>query len=133
MSDSRLSFGIALAVAGALACVAGCKSSTENSCGSGTPPSLVGTYNLQSLIVSGTPITPETGTLQFLTSTFTIDMSGSYVFADTGSYVVSGSRCLSENGRNSQFIGTFSLVGTTLSVSGSYTSQAVTSVWTKTP
>ncbi|HXY68728.1 MAG TPA: hypothetical protein VEH62_04725 [Gemmatimonadales bacterium] len=120
--------------AGALAIAIACSSSTSSNCGSGTPPSLVGTYALQSLTIgAATPLTPpaETGTLRFHASTYAIALAGALAQADTGNYTVTGSSCIAENGLY-QFTGTFNLSGTTLTVSGAQSNQAVASVWTKT-
>ncbi len=130
------SFAAALLAAGALGLVFACKSTTSNNCGSGTPPSLVGTYTLQSLTLGvSTPLTSpqETGTLRFHATTYGVDLSGALVQSDTGSYAITGSSCISQNSAiTAPFIGTFTLVNTTLSVAGTQGGQAVASIWTKT-
>lgn len=138
MSASRLSFAMAtLAVAGALGFAAACKSSTgTNACGSGTPPSLVGSYNLTSYTVSGTTVTQASGTLQLNandTYVANIDVPQVGLQHDSGTYAIQGASCISQNSAlgNPQFVGTFTLSGTTLVVTGAAGGQAVTSVWAK--
>lgn len=128
---------VAAASAGALAIGYACKSSTESGCGSGTPPSLVGTYTLASFqLGAATPLTPpmETGDLRLHASTYGADLSGLLSQQDSGTYAITGASCISQNSviGNQQFTGTFSLVGTTLTLLGSVGGQAATVVWTKT-
>jgi len=132
----------ALALSAGLA-FAACESSTSsNSCGSGTAPSLVGTYALVSYTIGLTTVTTAdgaTGQLRFHASTYgasiTVPLTGS--IADSGSYTVTGSKCISQNSLTGQpqFSGTFTLSGTTtgavFTVSGSAAGQVVASVWTK--
>ncbi|HXY20024.1 MAG TPA: hypothetical protein VEH83_08525 [Gemmatimonadales bacterium] len=125
----------AAACAGAVALA--CKSSTETSCGSGTPPSLTGTYALQSFQLGATtPLTPpsETGTLRLHATTYGASLAGLLAQDDSGTYVITGASCISQNSvvGNQQFVGTFTLVGTTLTLLGSVGGQAATVVWTKT-
>jgi len=139
MSAFRLSYAAAaLALAGALGLAASCKSTTSPSCGSGTPPSVVGTYSLQSYTIGITTLTPPqaSGTLKFAASTYLANLTiiGQPV-VDSGTYAITGASCISQSSvvpGNPQFTGTFSLVGTTLSVSGVAGGQAAASVWTKT-
>ncbi len=141
MSHSRVSLAVAaLAVAGALAFAAACKSSTSsNACGSGSPPSLVGTYSLVSYSLGGTQQTGTTGSLVLNANPNTY--VANIVFPppigaqhDSGNYVIQGASCISENSAlgNPQFIGTFELVGTTLTLSGTVATQPVVIVLTKT-
>ena len=134
-------FGRSLAAAGctavALAVAFACKSSTDNNCGSGTPPSLVGTYSLQSYTIGISTLTPPqaTGTLHFYTSAYSVSLTvAGQPVADSGSYVITGSQCISQSSVNGnpQFVGTFSLSGTTLTVTGTAGGQAAASQWTKT-
>ncbi len=139
MSGSRLSFALAaLAVAGALAFAAACKSSTgTNSCGSGTPPALVGTYSLDSYVVSGGAQAGATGELRLnADSTYGADINvpGAGTIPDSGTYRIQGSACISQNSvlGQPQFVGTFILRNGVLTVSGTAGGLAVTSAWTKT-
>jgi len=135
----RLSTSLAAAgsTAAALAMVFACKSSTDNNCGSGTPPSLVGGYALQSYTIGISTLTPPqaSGTLHFYTSTYSVSLTvAGQPVADTGSYVITGSQCISQSSvlGNPQFVGTFTLNGTTLTVTGTAAGQAAASTWTKT-
>ena len=127
----------AAASAGALAMAYACTSSTENGCGSGTPPSLVGTYTLVSFqLGAATPLTPptETGALRLHATTYGADLAGLLAQTDSGTYAITGASCISQNSvvGNQQFTGTFSLVGTTLTLLGNVGGQAATVIWTKT-
>jgi hypothetical protein len=135
----RLSTWLAAAgsTAAALAIAFACTSSTDNNCGSGTPPSLVGSYSLQSYTIGISTLTPPqaSGTLRFYPSAYSVSLTvAGQPVADTGSYVITGSRCISQSSLNGnpQFVGTFSLSGTTLTVTGTAAGQAVASQWTKT-
>jgi len=125
---------------------AACDSSTSNSsCGSGTAPSLVGTYALVSYTIGLTTVTTAdgaTGELRFHASTYgasiTIPIGGApEVIADSGSYTVTGAKCISQNSITGQptFTGTFTLSGTAsgavFTVSGTAAGQVVASAWTK--
>ena len=110
----------AVALAAALA-FAACKDSTGSSaCGSGTAPSLVGTYKLASATLGTTSIDTTmgaSGQLRFYASTyaFTVTVPLSAPVADSGTYSVNGVRCISESsvlGQGSSS-GTFTLSGTT--------------------
>jgi len=110
--------GVALAAALA---VAACKGSTgTDACGSGTAPSLVGTYKLASATLGSTSIDTTigaSGQLRFYASTyaFTVTVPPSAPIPDTGTYSISGVRCISETsvaGRGFSS-GTFTLSGTT--------------------
>lgn len=140
MKGSRVSFAVAVvAVTGALG-VAACKSSTgTTSCGSGTAPAIAGTYAIQSYDIGGTLITSPnvSGQLRLnanKTYGVNLDIQPSTLVADSGTYVIQGASCISQNSvlGQPQFIGTFTLTGTTLAVTGSAAGQAVASVWTKT-
>jgi hypothetical protein len=117
-----------------------CKESTSTpTCGSGTPPSLVGTYNLVSYTFGLSTVTAAqgaSGQLRFQASTYglTLTIPTQPVVVDSGSYSLNGVSCLTENSLlgNGSFTGTFALAGTTLTVSGtSSLGGAVGSVWTK--
>jgi hypothetical protein len=132
------SFVAAVVCAGAVVIAAACKSSTSgNGCGSGSPPSLVGSYDLQSYTIGTVTISAPaaTGTLRFHTNTYGADLvlPGPQVISDSGTYTITGASCISENSLTGQpqFTGTFTLVGTTFSVTGSAGGQTV-AVWTKT-
>ena len=95
MTRSSVSYaGVALAVAGALWFAAACKSSTSNNCGSGSPPSLVGTYALQSYTLGTATITYPTasGTLQFRTTMYNVNLTlpGPSIVVDSGTYSIVG-------------------------------------------
>ena len=140
MTGSRLSFAVALlAIAGAAGFAAACTSSTSASaCGSGTPPVIVGTYALQSYDVGGTLVSPASGQLRlnandtYAATVFLPQPTGT--IADSGTYTIRGASCIDQNSvlGQPQFVGTFTLVGTTLAVTGAAGGEAVTSVWTKT-
>ncbi len=133
----------AFAIAGALA-LASCKESTSSgSCGSGTPPSLVGTYVLDAytLGTNTVPAPPASGSLQFTATKYYATISvpnpapppTSITTSDSGTYAIQGSACISQNSQTGQpqFVGTFTLTGTTFTVTGTAGGQAAGSVWTK--
>lgn len=129
----------AVVCAGAVVIAAACKSSTSsNGCGTGTPPSLVGSYDLQSYTIGTVTISsPQaSGTLRLHASTYGTDLvlPGPQVISDSGTYTITGSSCISENSLTGQpqFTGTFTLVGTTFTITGSAGGQTVAAVWTKT-
>jgi len=129
----------ALAVAGAL-WFAACKSSTSNNCGSGTPPSLVGSYSLESYTLGTTTLTSPTasGTLQFRATMYNVNLSlpGPTAVVDSGTYTIVGSACINELSQagNPTFSGTFqlNLSDSTFSVTGTAAGQVAASVWKKT-
>lgn len=144
MSRSGASFAIAaLAAVGALAFAAACKSSTSNNCGNGgTPPSLVGTYNLFSFTLG--PLTstapPAGGTLRFYADQYGYDVAipvsdSTRHFSDSGSYNIVGASCIQEFSvlGNPQFSGSFQLQGGNLRLSGTDGSEVAASLWKKTP
>jgi hypothetical protein len=142
VSGSRLSLAsAAVAAAGALAFAAACKSSTStNACGSGTPPAIAGTYSLESYDIGGTLITapPASGQLRLnANKTYGVNLTlpaPTGAVADSGTYAIQGASCISQSSvlGQPQFVGTFTLTGTTLTVSGTAGGQAAASVWTKT-
>ncbi len=118
LTTSAVPLGIALAAALALAA---CKESTSgDTCGSGTPPSLVGTYKLASYTLGSSTIDTTSGAsgqLRFYTTTYawnaTIPIQGA--IADSGTYTIRGVRCMDETsvmGRGTSS-GTFTLTGQT--------------------
>jgi hypothetical protein len=135
----------AFALAGALAFAACESSSNTNACGSGTPPSLVGTYTLVSAAFGADTFTSGagySGTLAFTATRYTFTVatpppSSVTLLADSGTYTVTGAKCISENSDtgNPQFSGTFTLSGTTpgstLTVTGAAATVPVTFVATK--
>ncbi len=144
VTTSSIGFGATLA---AVLAFAACKESTSNSCGSGTAPSLVGTYAMvsYSLGVNTIPVPPASGSLVFTATRYTATISypnpspppTTATVVDSGTYAVTGTKCISQTSETGQpqFTGTFTLSGTTsgstFSVSGSAAGQAVASVWTK--
>lgn len=108
-----------LAVAGAVA--AACSSTTsDGTCGSGTPPSVVGTYKIASYTLGTTALDTLqglSGQLRFYASAYgfnvTIPVQGA--IADSGTYTISGVRCMSETSvaGSGSTTGTFTLNGTT--------------------
>jgi len=145
MTRSSVSLaGAALAVAGALWVAAACSSSTSNNCGSGAPPSLVGTYALESYTLGTSTITAPTatGTLRFYTSLYGVTLNlpngtgGTTVVTDSGSYTVMGSSCINESSvlGQPQFSGTFTYTASdsALQVTGTAAGQVAASIWKKT-
>ena len=108
-----------LALAGALT-FAACKESTGTSCGSGTAPVVVGTYTLASYTVGITRIDTTmgaSGQLRFYASAYGFDASFPVVgaVADSGTYVITGTKCMDETSVMGQgsTSGTFTITGTT--------------------
>ena len=109
-----------IALAAALAFTA-CKESTSSSaCGSGTPPNVVGTYKLASYTYGGNTVDTTqgaSGQLRFYATTygFNATFPGPTVVADSGTYTISGVRCMTETSVMGQGAtsGTFTLTGTT--------------------
>jgi len=144
VTRSSVSYAVAgVAIAAALGLAAACKSTTSsNSCGSGTPPSLIGSYSLTSYTIGSTtiPNPPANGTLVFTAAKYTVNLSlpngtgGTAVIADSGTYAITGASCISETSSTGlpTFTGTFTLSGSTLSVSGTAGGQAAGSTWAKT-
>lgn len=110
--------GIALAAALA---VASCKESTSSTdCGTGAAPSVVGTYKLARYTLGANTVDTTmgaSGTLHFYASdySFAANIPVVGLIADSGSYTITGVRCMSEvsvlNPGTSS--GTFTLTGTT--------------------
>ena len=136
--------GAGLVVAGTVWLVAACSSSTSNNCGSGTPPSLVGTYALASYTIGTTTVTAPTatGSLRFYTTLYGVTLNlpngtgGMTVVTDSGSYTVVGSQCINESSvlGQPQFTGTFTYTAadSTLQVTGTAAGQVAASIWKKT-
>jgi hypothetical protein len=113
----------ALALAAGLAFAACDSSKSAGACGGGTPPSLVGTYGLASAVFGVDTFSTGqgySGTLKFTSTRYTFGVStpppsSTTLLADSGTYVVTGASCISENSDtgNPQFTGTFTLSGTT--------------------
>jgi hypothetical protein len=140
---------LASALAAGLVFAACDSSSNTNACGSGTPPSLVGTYALVSATFGPETYSTATGysgTLTFTATRYTFSVVGPNptpppatvtLLADSGTYTVTGSKCIGENSDtgNPQFTGTFTLSGTTpgstLTVTGSAATVPVTFIATK--
>ncbi len=109
-----------LAVAAGFAVFACSSSTSTNACGSGTPPSVIGTYALISYTTTaGTVTTADgaSGQLRFYSGVYgfnvTIPMSATIV--DSGNYSITGSKCMSQASvsGNGSTTGTFTLSGTT--------------------
>jgi hypothetical protein len=145
MSRSGASAAVAaFAAVGALAFAVACKSTTGNNCGNGgTPPSLVGSYDLLSYTVGTTTVTPPsaTGNLRFHAATYGLDLSvpagsgGTTTIADSGSYNVVGASCIEEFSvlGYPAFTGSFQLrTDSTFRVSGTASGQVAASLWKKT-
>jgi len=136
---STSAFVVTAVVALAGAATACKSSSSTNACGTGTPPSLVGTYALVSYTLGGATVTapPAIGSLRLHTNTYGVDLTLPQpvgTISDSGAYAIVGASCINESSvlGQPQFTGSFRLIGTTLTVSGSAASQSVVSVWTKT-
>lgn len=110
----------ALAVAGVIAAAACSSPTSSNTCGSGTAPVVIGTYALISYTLGTTTITTAqgaSGQLRFYASSYGFNLSipGQAAVADSGTYSISGVKCMSETsvlGQGST-TGTFTLSGTT--------------------
>lgn len=142
MRDVRRSFAVAVAAGAAvLAAAAACKSSTSsNACGSGTPPAVTGVYTLASYDIGGTLITapPASGELRLnADGTYGVNLTlppPTGAISDSGTYAIQGASCISQSSvlGQPQFVGSFTLTGSTLTVSGTAGGESVASVWTKT-
>jgi len=125
-----------------------CSSSptTTNNCGSGTAPSLVGSYSLTSYTYGITVYTPPGafGKLWYAYSTYadTITVPGSAgdsTTVDSGTYQVVGSECINQQSLAGQrdFAGTFKLTtsngATTLRVDGNDSLHVIISIWSRSP
>lgn len=139
---SSLKVAAVVAVAAA-AVVAACSSSSDNSCGSGTPPSLAGSWGLRTFIIGTTtvPAPPASGELRIYAGTATTglyainyDLTGSSPFFDSGTYTLTGQHCMSQsslvNGTQPDFVGTYTLTnGDSLAVTGSAAGQTIANYW----
>jgi len=134
---------VAVAVLASAAVMAACSSSTGDSCGSGTPSSLAGSWNLRTFVLGPNtiPSPPATGELRIheanaTTGTYAIDYDltgGSPVF-DSGNYVLTGQHCMSQsslvNAAQPQFVGTYTLTNAdSLAVTGSAGGLTVDNYW----
>ncbi|HVO36412.1 MAG TPA: hypothetical protein VMT21_12645 [Gemmatimonadales bacterium] len=117
LTTSFVAPGLALA---AVLAIAACKDTTTNSCGSGTAPSVAGTYKLISYTAGGNTVDTlmgASGQLRFYATTYgfnaTLPVVGA--LADSGNYVISGTKCMTETSLMGQgsTTGTFTLSGTT--------------------
>ncbi len=107
-------------LAGALAFTA-CKDSTSsNACGSGTAPAVAGTYQIASYTLGTTALDTLqglSGQLRFYSAVygFNVTIPGQGTITDSGTYAISGVRCMSETSvaGSGSTTGTFSLNGTT--------------------
>ena len=118
LTKSFVASGIAVAAALAFT---GCKDSTSsNACGTGVAPVVVGTYKLASYTFSTTTLDTTSGAsgqLRFYASTYafnaTIPIEGA--ISDSGTYSISGARCMTEVSVQNPgtTTGTFTLSGTT--------------------
>jgi hypothetical protein len=120
-----------LVLAAAAGAAAACGSSTETC--TGTPPNIVGTYDLVSYTLGGVTLGPptETGELRIHASTYGISLAGATALADSGTYTQCGSSGISQSSVLGlpQFTGTAILVNDTLSVAGTAAGTSVSSVW----
>jgi hypothetical protein len=136
------------AVAAAAVAAFACKSkpTAPDPCGTGTPPSLVGSYTFQSYKVgTHTYAQPGSfGSLRFTDATYIqiytlpIGLGGvDSTISDTGSYFITGERCISQFSAvdTTHFSGTFTLVTTsvqtTYTATGSNGTEPVTWIWAK--
>lgn len=110
--------GVALAAALAFAACSSDSTGTS-ACGSGTAQSLVGNYALVSYSLGTATVDTSqgaSGQLRFYASTYAFDATvPGTTIADSGTYTVSGVRCISETSALGQgsSTGTFTLTGTT--------------------
>jgi hypothetical protein len=140
MRTSSLIVGSALALA---LLGAACKESTSSSaCGTGTPPSLAGTYTLVSATLAGVTFTSAqgaSGTLRLHAGASVssgtyggeVTYPGAGVQTDSGSFSISGASCISQNSvmGQPQFSGTFTLANGVLTLSGTVAAQPAGFVW----
>lgn len=117
LTMSNVAPGLALA---AVLAIAACKDTTTNGCGSGTAQSVAGTYKLISYTAGGSTVDTTmgaSGQLRFYATAYAFNATLPVVgaLADTGSYVISGTKCMSETSVTGQgsTTGTFTLSGTT--------------------
>jgi len=134
---------VAVAALATSAVVAACSSSSDNSCGSGTPPSLAGSWDLRAFTVGATtvPSPPASGELRIYevtatTGTYAIDYDlgvGGPQY-DSGSYTLTGQHCMSQsslvNANQPQFVGTYTLTNSdSLAVTGAAGGQTIANFW----
>jgi hypothetical protein len=137
---------LAVVAVAAAAVVAACSSSSDNSCGSGTPPSLAGSWDLRTFVIGTTtvPAPPATGELRIheasaTNGTYAInyDLTGANPLFDSGTYALTGQHCMSQsslvNGAQPQFVGTYTLTDVagvdSLAVTGSAGGQTIDNYW----
>jgi len=121
-----------------------CKSSTSsNNCGSGTAPSLAGSYTLSSYTFGNKTWTSptSTGTLQLTASTYAYTMTLAanplpLTVSDNGSYLILGSECIRYTSADTaRFAGSFGVLTsgsvTTLHESGSDSTHIIDWTWVK--
>lgn len=129
----------ALVAVGAVtaACSSGSETTTRTC--TGTPANLVGTYSLRSYTLAGTTYTypAATGQLRFHASTYGVDLTlpGPLAIPDSGTYTLTGSNCIAQSSvmGNPQFVGTYTFVNDTLSVTGTAAMMSVANIWVKQP
>jgi len=120
MRQTRSLAAPVLAIAAALAFVACSDSTGSNACGTGTPPNVVGTYKLASYTLGSNTVDTTSGAsgqLRFYASdyAFNVTIPAQGTIADSGTYTISGSRCMTEVSVENpgSSTGTFTLTGTT--------------------
>jgi len=120
MRQTRSLAAPVLAIAAALALVACSDSTGSNACGTGTPPNVVGTYKLASYTLGSNTVDTTSGAsgqLRFYASdyAFNVTIPAQGTIADSGTYTISGSRCMTEVSVENpgSSTGTFTLTGTT--------------------
>lgn len=124
---------VAVAVMASAFWAAGCGDDDPGGPDGGPPPDLSGTYTLQSFTQGGLTLTPPVVTGTFtLTQTMSTDTEASGTFAvditvpdgqggqnqivDTGTYTVRSNGTFEQDGDDQQTIGTYTLVGSVLTV-----------------
>jgi hypothetical protein len=134
---------VAVAALATSAVVAACSSSSDNSCGSGTPPSLAGSWDLRAFTVGTTtvPSPPASGELRIHEASAT---NGTYAINydlgvggpqfDSGTYTLTGQHCMSQsslvNAAQPQFVGTYTLTNAdSLAVTGTAGGQIIANFW----
>ncbi len=135
---------VAVAALATSAVVAACSSSSDNTCGSGTPPSLAGSWDLRAFTIgtATVPSPPATGELRIHEASAT---NGTYAINydlgvggpqfDSGTYALTGQHCMSQsslvNATQPQFVGTYTLTNAdSLAVTGTAGGQTIDNYWT---
>ena len=143
----RPTFRLAVTAFAAALGIASCNSTPTNgnNCGSGTPPSLVGSYSLNQYTFGSRvwSAPPASGALTLTATTYvqTIHFPstrGDSTVSDDGTYEVVGATCILENSQEGMrpFSGSLSLRTasnvTTLRLAGSDSLHVIIGVWIKT-